>query len=473
MGIQAKVFKTETPFGTKKPAKTLHPAQLPHFNLVRWFSFLSLVSIVIISSLSAISLTRFLTENMLRRDAVVAMEIINGIVKVQKAKSYFINGVGEKPTRELEEFFAHVAHLPDVLRANVYAADRTILWSSNEQLLGKRFDDNPELEEAFLGELNTEVKIASPGEKEEHVTFANPKTTFIENYLPIWSDDGETVIGVVELYRSPRALIDAINAGKRMIWSGALASGAFLFAVLFWIVYRGNSLILKAQKQLIETDRLATVGELASAVAHGLRNPLASIRSSAELALDDDINSQTRSQLQAIVSQSDRLESWIRGFLTQVKFSGIDQDTLRLDLVLRDCLDGFEDQAKVRHVNISVEHCPNLPTVRGNRAALSQVFNSVISNSIEAMPAGGRITIRSAQDARTSMVYVAFEDTGIGLPSGKMGLAFEQFGTTKDTGLGVGLPIAQRIVERLGGRIELTSREGQGTTATVWLPSSK
>ena len=102
---------------------------------------------------------------------------------------------------------------------------------------------------------------------------------FVELYIPLRETSTGPVIGVVELYRIPFALARAIDAGTVLTWMISLGIGLFLYGVLFWIVRRADRLIRSQQERLIESETLGALGEMASAVAHGIRNPLASIRS--------------------------------------------------------------------------------------------------------------------------------------------------------------------------------------------------
>lgn len=451
---------------------TRRPKAVPQqpFRFIRWFCALSLIPIVLISTVSASLLSEFLTRNVVQRDAVTAMQFVNSIVRAQDAMSYFDDEAISPAAPELEQFFEHVSRLPDVLRANVYAQDRRILWSSNRELIGMNFSDNQELELAFSGQLNPNVEFFEQGEKQEHVFFDTPSVRFVEYYLPIWSDDRRSVVGVVEVYRWPRSLLEAIRHGQRLVWISAIAGGLFLFAALFWIVHRANKQIQQQQARLVESEKLAVVGEMTAAIAHGLRNPLAAIRSSAELMLEDDLEDQTRTCASQIVAQSDRLADWIRAFLIGAQKMDGESGNAHLSDVISDSVSVFADQMKDRRIELTLKLRNNLPPLEADSAALSQAFNSVFANCIEAMPQGGQLVVESDLARRTGFVGVAITDSGGGISEREVGSVFEPFVTTKGAGLGIGLPIAKRVIERFGGSIKLGSQEGQGTTVTILLP---
>jgi len=112
------------------------------FNLTRQFALLSFLCIVLISATMAFLLSRFLTDALLARDANVSMEFIDSIVQAEGTWNYFIADRTKVQNQGLESFFNHVAHIPDVVRANVYSADYLVLWSSDSNLIDERFTHN-------------------------------------------------------------------------------------------------------------------------------------------------------------------------------------------------------------------------------------------------------------------------------------------------------------------------------------------
>lgn len=441
------------------------------FNLVRWFLILSFTSIAITSTASAYLLSRFLTDNMLRRDAVVTMEFVNSLVRAEQAGGHLIASDPERGNEALERLFAQIARIPDVLRANLYGKSRAILWSSDPEFIGAVFQTNQELDHAFGGELQFEEGVVGERKKAEHAFLEGHGVRFVENYLPIWNNNGKAVIGVVEVYKSSVPLYRAIDRGSGLIWTNALAGGALLYVVLIWIIYRANIVINQQQQQIAESEALAAVGEMASAVAHGLRNPLASIRSSAELSLEDEAHETVRESLRDIVRQADRLEKWVRELLTSSHPDSIDVEPVQINRLLHDIAEAFGSQMKRRRVHFALQLAADLRPVKANAVALSQVLNSLIANSLEAMPDGGALTVATAlaNGGRTAVISIA--DTGQGIAEHQLGEVFQPFVTTKGTGLGVGLPLAKRIIERHRGRLELSPAPGGGTVARIEIPT--
>lgn len=435
------------------------------FQLTRWFALIGLAAIGAVTVISSLLLSRFLVGNMLHRDATISMEFVRSIAEVQEARGYF---TGERAAdRNLVEFFNHIATMPHVLRANVFALDRKIIWSSDPNLIGRTFDHNPELDAALAGTLKISDEVSW---KPEHMFLDGAVGRFVEQYLPVHSAGG--VIGVVEVYKDPQALMSSVIDGLRWVWACSIAGGAFLFAVLFWLVRRADRIILRQQAQLVESESLAALGAMTSAIAHGIRNPLASIRSSAELGLESP-PAGGRENCEDILAEVDRLERWIRDLLAYSLPETGEPEDVRVSDVLRDSLAEFSDA--FRRKNISVHWTDRHPSasVLGDRGLLTQVFNSVLTNAMEAMPDGGSLTIDTGVADRGGLLRVSVTDTGVGIPQEALAGVFVPFRSSKRAGLGVGLPLAKRILERFGGSIRLASTPGCGTTVDVHLVEAR
>ncbi|MGL5009650.1 MAG: histidine kinase dimerization/phospho-acceptor domain-containing protein, partial [Paracoccaceae bacterium] len=286
-----------------------------HLRMVVAFLLISFVLIFSTALVLSTTLSRYIVNQMMLRDATVSAQFLNSVVHVEHAADYFLNGENGPAEKDIKELLVHVSRLPDVFRANVYSRDGTILWSSDARMIGQSFPDNDELADAMRGELNPELNVVERGAKDEHVGFPDGITEFIEYYIPIRTQDGLTIVGAVEVYKAPDTLLVSIHRVQTFAWLGALAAAVVLFGGLAIVVTYASRVMVRQEARTVETERLAVVGEMASAVAHGLRNPLASIRSCAELTLDDDIPASSSETMRDIIDQVDRLEGWIRSFL--------------------------------------------------------------------------------------------------------------------------------------------------------------
>lgn len=440
------------------------------FNLIRWFSLTALVSIAAVSAIAAWSFSGFLTERMIRQEAEITAGFVRSIIATENAHAYFSETNGAT-TQQLQSLLEHMIRIPGVLRTNVYSAERRMIWSSDQSLIGQRFERNDELEEALGANLVIHSGIIDPAHlsKVEHQHLSTSGNRFVESYIPVFDSPGQQVLGVVELYKVPTELFDAIKAGVLLIWLASGIAGLFLYLTLFWIVRRAHGIIEAQGDQLIESESLAIVGEMGSAVAHGLRNPLASIRSSAELSLESDLPPEGRECAQDIIAQVDRLEGWIRQLLTYAKPDHANLAAVDMNAALRTSLSNFSKELERRGIKTTCQFADNLPAVRGEESMLTQLLGSLIANAMEALKLNGEIAIVSRLSPQ-GRVVAEVSDNGPGIAPEDMGRLFKPFFTTKARGLGLGLPLVRRVVERLGGTVEVESAPAKGTTVRLHLP---
>lgn len=434
------------------------------FNLLRWFSWLSLLIVIVVSASSALLLAQFLRENLLQRDAVVTQELVQSVAQALNTAAYFADRDYGKSKADLDNFFRQIAHLPDVVRANVYAADGTIIWSNQEQLIGQKFTDNGELSRSLAGALVLKTGQITAPEKSEHVLFEPNVDRFVENYIPI--RDQDRVVGVVEVYKIPRVLSETIARGSRRVWVSAVLGGLLLYAGLFWVARRASRVIRQQQRALIEAEGLTVIGELTSSVAHNLRNPLAAIRSSAELGLLD-ISGPAKESIEEIVNEVDRLDQWVRELLLITRDDNTSARTAAVKSVITSALEHFGQRPEKTGVEVNVQMPESLPPVRANPDALVQVLISLVANALEAMPNGGRLAVQGR--VSDEQVIVCITDTGEGIAELQPGGTARPLAGHKPGGLGIGLPLARRILQRYGAGLALSSRPGQGTTVQLSL----
>jgi signal transduction histidine kinase len=361
--------------------------------------------------------------------------------------------------------------MPEVVRTNVYGRDGTVLWSSDAQMTGRRFANNDELEEALAGKVVYkrgyvgEDKASDP--KPEHQSLPTG-TFFIESYIPIYGLDAQPV-AVVELYKAARKLEETLRTAQSLVWSSSVAGGLLLFLVLHRIIRKAARQIQVQQARLVEAESMAAVGVMGSAIAHGIRNPLASIRSSAELAADTE-DCTWREQAEDIIVAADRIERSVRDLLHFSRPASDPMLPIELNNVAADSVEGLMRELGRRGLASILELDPGNPKVLADASMLGQVVSSLIVNAMEASSANGKVTVRTRIDSHLGTASLDVEDSGHGISPQDLPLVLRAFHTTKPTGLGLGLPLAKRIVERFGGTLAIDSAKGRGTTVRLQFP---
>ncbi|WP_336348216.1 sensor histidine kinase [Pseudomonas monsensis] len=453
------------------------------FNLLRWFSLASFFIIAAVAvGLGYIS-TRFVVNESVARDALLTAQFIQAIgdAEIRHAGITPKRTMGEmldprqenafadvKPGSRAAariEFLDHVEHLPDILLATVYAEDRTVIWSTNPELIGVRIEDDDELDESF----EMKVRVSSSyhkidDEKPEQQLLREPKYLFIENYIPMFNADKTKVVAMVEVYKEPSDLVARIDRGFASIWAATIVGGAAIYLALFWIVRRAAKLLQSQQQQLISNETFVALGEMSSAVAHSLRNPLATIRSSAELA-QEIASPGAQRNIGDIISQVDRMSRWVRELLVSLRPMNDDGEAVDLVMAVEDTVGAFE--ALIKRCNVEVRFTPqNCALVVSQKVLLTQILNSLFANALEAMPKGGVLSVEF-ESPQPDSVRLTVSDTGKGMSAQQQLLVFKPFFTTKQGGLGVGLALVKRIMERFEGSVVLASREQEGTRVSL------
>ena len=460
------------------------------FRLLKWFAAASFVAVMMVIAAFAALLSHFVGEAILRHDATLTSEFIGNLADTEVLHGGMIGQLtlgqildphfdadrfdvsAERAAAARAEFLSHVAMLPDVVLVKVYSQARELVWSTAVGEIGEPEMANRELERAFRQKKLTVSHSFSPFDdnqvrRMDHGYAGDGGGYFVEEYIPLFDMNGE-VASVVEVYKQPKSLRHTLFTGKLLVWTLALFSGVVLFGALVWIARRGEKLINQQQARLIDAENLMVIGEMSAAVAHGIRNPLAAIRSSAELALESD-GACLKRNLDSIIRQSDRLGRWLKELLIYAgPINSHSDEAVDVGAVVHECLAGMRTQMEKQRVDVVLTQRGEVaPVISGSRAVVSQLAHTVLSNALEAMPRGGmlRVTI-DAQFGRRPLRLVV-EDSGPGMTSEQMEQIFKPFFTTKSTGLGIGLPLARRIIDRLGGDIAFTSRLGAGTRVEI------
>lgn len=230
-------------------------------------------------------------------------------------------------------------------------------------------------------------------------------------------------------------------------------------------------------QQLWQAARLAAVGELAASIAHELNNPLATVSLRLETVLAKTAVDDSRRRPLEIVQQEVERMARLVGNLLQFIRPGREQvSTVNVCEEILKTIELTEHYFRKRQVQVETHFAPDVPLIYADRQHLRQVFLNLFTNAADAMPNGGRLTLRVHPGELESVPAVVIEvrDTGIGIPAELLERVYEPFFTTKEEGkgTGLGLAICKRIILQHHGKLELSSALGEGTTFRVILPVS-
>jgi len=230
-----------------------------------------------------------------------------------------------------------------------------------------------------------------------------------------------------------------------------------------------------AQEDLIQAEKLTSLGQMAASIAHEVNNPLAGVlvytqlltKKTAANTISKDVALEYLSKMDLELTRSTRL---IRNLLDFARQSPPTLREVNLNDVISRALDLAAHSAELQNIEVIKELTPSLPGLMADFDQLQQVCTNLILNAIQSMPEGGRLTLRTSAD--DGQLRIEVQDTGCGISPENMRKLFTPFFTTKEKGKGVGLglAVAYGIIQRHKGGIEVQSKEGEGTTFTIHLP---
>ena len=230
------------------------------------------------------------------------------------------------------------------------------------------------------------------------------------------------------------------------------------------------------QTRILQSEKLAAVGQLAAGVMHEINNPLATINvcvaaMDGRIPPDEAAAPALREYLDIIEKEVLRCTSIVNGLLDFSRPKGKTMAAVNVNAIVEEALFLLKHHPRFRQIELRTELAPTLPVTQGNAEQLVQVMMALLLNALDAMEAGGRLTVRTAH-ARGNEVAIEVEDTGHGIPRTDQSKIFEPFYTTKPPGrgTGLGLSICYGIVEQHRGRIEVESQLGRGAVFRVHLP---
>jgi len=239
-----------------------------------------------------------------------------------------------------------------------------------------------------------------------------------------------------------------------------------LSSVLF--IRRDITSRTQMEQRLQQAERLASIGELSTYIAHEIRNPLFAIGGFANALLREATNDKTRERLGIILEESHRLDGILKSILTFARPVESAPGATDMNQVVRETMDLMRLACDNQGITPMLELAPDAPLVKADAEFIKQCLINLVKNSVEAMPEGGTLTVRTGLAAPHALLEV--EDTGQGVPAEIRDKIFSPFFSTKGKGSGLGLARIKKIMDDLGGTLTLSSIPGEGTRVSLLLP---
>ena len=230
---------------------------------------------------------------------------------------------------------------------------------------------------------------------------------------------------------------------------------------------------LQAEEELQRANQMALVGQMAAGLAHEIKNPLAGVKVSLDVLADElELPPDDKELFARIISEINRMERLLKSLLNYARPPQPQFDLVDINKLLDNSLKNVEPTAASRSdakIRFDRQLAPELPRVEADSSQMQQVFLNILFNAVDAIETEGSITVKTDLE-EDQWVRIEISDTGRGMSEEALEKIFNPFFTTKTKGTGLGLSICRRLVEQHGGRIDVGSEAGEGTSFTIRIP---
>lgn len=233
-------------------------------------------------------------------------------------------------------------------------------------------------------------------------------------------------------------------------------------------VQEKSEALQRAQAEIVQSEKLATLGYLSAGMAHEIRNPLNSISLFVQLIKSGMEDPEKLEYVDKILKEIDRIDGILRKLLDASKRPKFEITDVMIDQVIDSTLEIFSPQIELHKIKLERDYQSIPPTIKADPSELEQIFTNLFLNSINEMPSAGTLKVQLNYDAKYIVIRVS--DTGKGIPPENIPYVFDPFFTTNSRGTGLGLSVVLRIVKNYKGKIEVEKSDAGGTTFCIKLP---
>jgi PAS domain S-box-containing protein len=240
-------------------------------------------------------------------------------------------------------------------------------------------------------------------------------------------------------------------------------------------ICRDITVRMEMERQIRESENLAHIGQLATSLAHEIRNPLSSVKMNIQILLKNlDLNGNDKRRMEIMSSEISRLEKILAEMLDFAKPLRLYLEPTMIHKVIETCLDIMDVKIKEKNISVQKKYSKGIPWVMIDRDKLEQAIINVLLNSVEALSPGGKIGILLKKEAiKGGSIYIYISDNGPGISEEDMPYVFDPFFSNKKKGTGLGLANTKKIIEAHGGMVGISGRRQQGVQFSLSIPSNK
>lgn len=411
--------------------------------------------------------------------------------------------LSEKPQFDrLDQVVKATIHSFHVLEVRIYDFNKTVSYSTTADIVGRQGLAGASVDEALQqGKHNFEIVSKAQSWLAPPDLDMDPESVVLRTVYPLRAEraldvkgPSGPIMGALEIKQDITADYEALLSFQVLVVGASGASALAIFFILLLILRRADRVNLtrleergRLERELLQSEKLASMGRMVASIAHEIRNPLGIIRSSAELLLrkkkpadgaaPSPADARDQRILQAIFDESKRLSQTVSDFLDYARPKAPRREPLDLARTLDQVLAFLERECEEQGVAVTRDYAHGL-TILGDKDLLYRAFYNIVANALQAMQAvpdetGGERQIVITAEPLPDAVRITFLDTGPGFDRAARDKLLDPFFTTKESGTGLGLAIVNSIILGHGARLELGDNQGGGARVDIVFPRAE
>ena len=466
-------------------------AGLMPFQLVKYFSFTSLGVILILTLILSWVISKHARTVMLDQSEAYSIllaenlnqQVFRGFVLPTVVRYGKIALSNPEQFKRLDRIVRNATASMKMDVVTIYDSNINIIsYSTNDEYVGKKDMGGLEYEKALAGTPNSQ--IVSSGTVLNLLPGTQAVNCRLKTFIPFRqvredaSSEGQ-IMGVIEITQDLSREYAAIVQlqGRIMLVSSLVMT--ILFLVLLIIVSRAGKIMeervrerFTLEQKLSNAQRLAHLGTMVATVSHEIKSPLGIVRSTAELLVKriKKVAPGNENLAEIIVAETTRLNNIVLEFLDFARPQKVKLAPVDINASINQALQFIDPELAEKNIALQADLDPTIGRITIDPDLIYQALLNILVNGIQAMPNGGILRVNTGIVKSDGSVFIAIQDSGIGMTEEKAAEIFKPFFTDKSRGTGLGLAITKNIIEQHHGSISVSSKEDEGSTFTITLP---
>lgn len=406
-------------------------------------------------SVSGLVATRFFQHAILERESQLVNELASSLLAEPD------EGEATLTAGFLDKQLHHLLALDEILRINVFSADKHLVWSSESDIIGRRARNDAPLGRALSGDV---VPVAQPFQRTSHRDW-NPKADVMEVYVPIRSAGDSQPLGAMGIYRDAGQINHTLTRGAMLIWSSAGLVGVLLIAIITtlhgMLLHRHRAALAslgsldEKHRRIVQLEKMSALGKMVGEIAHQVNSPLVGVVNKAQLAarrLDDP--EKIKGYLRDIEAAGKHCAEFVKRLLDLSRVSRFEKEAVDLKRVVQEAVQ-LVSQGSGLGGTIALALPARDARVEADPVLLRHALFNLLRNATAVSPADESVTVRLFFSDTKHCWCIDVEDQGPGVPEAMREQIFQPFFTTSRDGNGLGLAVASTVANLHGGTLEV------------------